>query len=107
VNIWAVGAHVDFKPLDQTLLQLGGAYIQFVEDVASKTTTGLPVTTKANVVDTDNKLGTSLYIRLTQGIVDGLQLKAAFGYLFADKGFTPNTNDDNAYKFAAGLFWSW
>ncbi|HYA03620.1 MAG TPA: hypothetical protein VEI04_10965, partial [Syntrophobacteria bacterium] len=129
VNIWAVGAHVDFKPLDQTLLQLGGAYLQFVEDVASKTSTGLPVTASGaagsataaggaaaggnttlpagTVLQKDNKLGTSVYIRLTQGIVDGLQLKAAFGYLFADKGFTPNTNDDNAYKFAAGLFWSW
>jgi hypothetical protein len=106
-NIWAIGAHVDFKPLEKTLLQAGGAYLQFVEDVPSKTTTGLAPTSRAQVQDTDNKLGTSLYLRLTQGIVDGLELKAAFGYLFAENGYTPNSKDDDAYKFATGLFWSW
>jgi len=106
-NIWAIGAHVDFKPLEKTLLQFGGAYMQFVEDVPSKTTTGLLPTSKAQVLQEDNKIGTSLYVRLSQGIVDGLELKAAFGYLFADDAFTPANNDDNAYKFATGLFWSW
>jgi hypothetical protein len=97
VNIWAVGAHVDFKPLEKTMLQAGGAYMGFVEKVIADAATGKQ----------DDTLGTSLYIRLTQGIVDGLQLKAAFGYLFADNGFAPVANDDNAYKFATGLFWSW
>jgi len=106
-NIWALGAHVDFKPLEKTLLQAGGAYLQFVDDVPSKTTTGAPSTSKAQVLQEDKAIGTSLYLRLSQGIVDGLELKAAFGYLFADKAFTPNSSDDNAYKFATGLFWSW
>jgi hypothetical protein len=99
-NIWAIGVHADFKPLDQTLIQVGGAYMQFVEDVVSKVNDD-------GSVDTDNKLGTSLYARLTQGVVDGLQLKAAFGYLIADDGYTPEKNEDNAWKFATGLFWSW
>jgi hypothetical protein len=99
-NIWAIGVHADFKPLDQTLIQVGGAYMQFVEDVVSKVNSD-------GSVDTDNKLGTSLYARLTQGVVDGLQLKAAFGYLIADDGYTPENNEDNAWKFATGLFWSW
>jgi hypothetical protein len=99
-NIWAIGAHADFKPLDQTLIQVGGAYMQFVEDVVTKVNAD-------GTVDKDNKLGTSLYARLTQGIVDGLQLKAAFGYLFADDGYTPTGTDDNSWKFATGLFWSW
>jgi hypothetical protein len=106
-NIWAVGAHVDFKPFEKTLLQAGGAWLQFVEDVPSETTTGLPPTSKAQVRAEDNVIGTSVYLRLSQGIVDGLELKAAFGYLFADDAFTPNNNDDDAYKFATGLFWSW
>jgi hypothetical protein len=97
VNIWAIGAHVDFKPLEQTMLQLGGAYMMFVEKVIADAATGKE----------DDSLGTSVYLRLTQGIVDGLQLKAYFGYLFADDGFAPVKNDDNAYRFAAGLFWSW
>jgi hypothetical protein len=97
VNIWAVGAHVDFKPLDQTLLQAGAAYMGFVEKVVANASNGKE----------DDTLGTSLYIRLTQGIVDGLQLKAAFGYLFADDGYAPVANEDDAYKFATGLFWSW
>jgi len=106
-NIWAIGAHVDFKPLEKTLLQAGGAYMQFVEKVPSRTTTGLTPTSTAQVRQEDDKLGTSVYLRLSQGIVDGLELKAAFGYLFADKAFTPNDKDDDAYKFATGLFWSW
>jgi hypothetical protein len=95
-NLWAIGAHVDFKPLDQTLVQVGGAYMQFVEDVVADPDGGK-----------DDKLGTSLYLRVSQGIVDGLQLKAVFGYLFADDGFSPGKNDDDAYKFAAGVQWDW
>ena len=103
-NLWAVGAHVDFKPLEKTLLQIGGAYMQFVKDVPSRTSNQLPTGT---VEDEDNKLGTSLYIRLAQGIVDGLELRAAFGYLFVDDAYSPVKNDDNAYKFATGLSWYW
>ena len=103
-NLWAIGAHVDFKPLEKTLLQIGGAYMQFVKDVPSRTSNQLPTGT---VEDEDNKLGTSLYIRLTQGIVDGLELKAAFGYLFVDDAFSPVKNEDDAYKFATGLSWYW
>jgi len=106
-NIWAVGAHVDVKPLPKTLLQAGGAYLQFVEKVPATTTTGAAPTSNAQVLSESDKLGTSVYLRLSQGIVDGLELKAAFGYLFAEKGFTPNSKDDDAYKFATGLFWSW
>jgi hypothetical protein len=97
-NIWAVGAHVDFKPLEQTLLQAGGAWIQLVRERPS------------NIEDpgeTDDAIGPSVYLRLTQGIVDGLQLKAAFGYLFADDGYSVAKDEDDAYKFATGLFWSW
>ena len=103
-NLWAIGAHVDFKPLEKTLLQIGGAYMQFVKDVPSRTSNQLPTGT---VEDEDNKLGTSLYIRLAQGIVDGLELRAAFGYLFVDDAYSPVKNDDNAYKFATGLSWYW
>ncbi|HVO83820.1 MAG TPA: hypothetical protein VMU60_05295 [Syntrophobacteria bacterium] len=112
-NIWAIGAHADFKPLEKTLVQAGGAYLQFVDDVPSKTTTGLlpagatVAAQKAQVLQQDKPIGTSLYLRLSQQIVDGLELKAAFGYLIAGKAFTPQENDDNAYKFATGLFWSW
>jgi len=103
-NLWAIGAHVDFKPFEKTLLQVGGAYMQFVEDVPSRTSNQLPTGT---VEEKDNKLGTSLYIRLAQGIVDGLELKAVFGYLFADDAFSPVKNEDDAYKFATGLSWYW
>ena len=106
-NLWAIGAHVDYKPFDQTLLQVGGAYIGFVRDVASETANGLPASATNPALKEDDKVGTSLYIRMSQGIVDGLQLRAVFGYLFADDGFTPNKNDDDAYKFATGLQWDW
>jgi hypothetical protein len=100
-NIWAIGAHVDFKPLDQTLLQFGGAYMGLVEKRFTDNATD-PTNTKE-----DDTIGTSLYLRLTQGIVDGLQLKAAFGYLIPRQAYTAWHNDDDAYKFATGLFWSW
>lgn len=70
--------------------------MQFVEDVVSDPDGG-----------EDDKLGTSLYLRVNQGIVDGLQLKAVFGYLFADDGYTSGKSDDDAYKLAAGLQWDW
>jgi hypothetical protein len=101
VNIWAIGAHVNFKPLEQTLIQVGGAYMGFAEKVYKNIASDPADTSK------DDTLGISLYARLTQGIVDGLQLKAAFGYLFADDGYAPVSSDDDAYKLGVGLFWSW
>ena len=107
-NIWAVGLHADFKPLDKTLIQFGAAYMGFVEKVASRTSDGLaPDATLSNVIEKDDSLGGSFYLRASQGIVDGLTLKAAAGYFFADEGFTPHRKDDDAYRFAGGLFWSW
>ena len=107
-NIWAIGAHADFKPLDKTLIQFGGAYMGFVEKVASRTSDGLPAdATLSNVNETRDSLGGSFYLRGSQGIVDGLTLKASVGYFFADEGFSPHRKDDDAYRIATGLFYSW
>ena len=107
-NIMAIGIHGDIKPLDKTLIQVGGAYMMFVEDVAGTTSDGNIYQPGVNTVDSkDDSLGYSFYARLSQGIVDGLTLKAAAGYFVADDGFTPNNKDDNAYRLAMGLFWSW
>jgi hypothetical protein len=70
--------------------------LQFVEDVTSSRA-GSP----------DETLGTSMYLRLTHGITDGLQLRAAFDYLYSSDGSRQTKGDDDAYKVAAGLFWSW
>jgi hypothetical protein len=40
-------------------------------------------------------------------VVDGLTLKAEAGYFVADDGFTNNNKDDDAYRLAMGLFYSW
>lgn len=95
-SIRAIGGHVHFMPLMETALQLGGAYLQFVEDV-----------TTSRLGNRDESLGTSMYLRLTQGITGSLQLKAAFDYLFPSDGTRQARGDEDAYKVAAGLFWSW
>jgi hypothetical protein len=46
-------------------------------------------------------------LRANQGITDGLALKATFNYLFTGDAYAPSKNVDDAYKVAAGLFWSW
>jgi hypothetical protein len=97
-NIWALGVHGDIKPLEKTLIQVGGAYMAFVEKVPDDAS-------KPN--SEDDSLGYSFYARLSQGVVDGLTLKASAGYFIADDGFTDNNNDDNAYRLAMGLFYSW
>ena len=96
-NIMALGIHGDIKPLEKTLIQVGGAYMMFVENVYSD----------AAGNDKDDSLGYSFYGRLSQGVVDGLTLKAEAGYFVADDGFTPNKSDDDAYRLAMGLFYSW
>ena len=96
-NVFAIGAHADWKPLEHTLVQPGIAWMKFAEDVDSNGDGTLD----------DDSLGFSLYARLNQGITDGLALKGTIAYLVADDGYTSNTNDDNAIKFALGLFWSW
>jgi hypothetical protein len=107
-NIWALGVHADIKPLEKTLIQVGGAYMGFVEDVADKTSDGNVYEPGVNTVDSkDDTLGYSFYGRLSQGVVDGLTLKAEAGYFVADDGFTPNNKDDDAYRLAMGLFYSW
>ena len=100
-NIWSIGAHVDIKPLEQTLIQPGIAWMKFNEDVLSQ------VDDLVSPLQTDDELGFSAYVRLNQGITDGLALKATFGYLFAGDGYSALKDDDDAYKFATGLFWSW
>ena len=99
-NIWAIGLHGDFKPLDKTFLQVGAAYMQFAEDVIEEF--------KSDGRTSEGKdLGTSLYLRLAQGITDGLTLKATIGYLLPGDAYSTVSNEDEAYKFATGLFWSW
>jgi hypothetical protein len=100
-NIMAIGAHVDIKPLEHTLLQPGIAWMKFAEDVYSQIDEVTGPTQK------DDDLGFSAYVRLNQGITDGLALKATFGYLFTGDGYSALKDEDDAYKFATGLFWSW
>ncbi len=100
-NIWAIGLHADFKPFEQTLIQPGLAWMRFDEKVLSQSDS------LSNPTKKDDDLGFSLYLRASQGITDGLTLKATFNYLFAGDGYSPSKNDDDAYKVAAGVFWSW
>jgi hypothetical protein len=95
-SIRAIGGHLQFRPSMDTAFQLGGAYLQFVEDVTSS---------RSSV--RDETLGTSMYLRLTHGITDSLQLKAAFDYLFPSDATRQARGDEDTYKVAAGLFWSW
>jgi hypothetical protein len=97
-NMLAIGLHGDFKPADQTLIVVGGAYMMPVEDVDGD---------GDGKFNDDDAYGTGLYLRLSQGITDGLKLKAAVGYLLADDGFEKGDNDDDAYRMGLGLFWSW
>lgn len=99
-NIISIGAHADFKPLEKTLIQPGIAWMQFAEDVVEDVRSD-------GSLSTGKDLGFSAFVRLNQGITDGLALKATFGYLFAGDGYSPSKDDDDAYKLAAGLFWSW
>jgi hypothetical protein len=95
-GVRAIGGHLQFRPLMDTALQLGGAYLQFVEDVTSS---------RSN--NRDESLGASMYLRLTHGITDSLQLKAAFDYLFPSDATRQARGEEDAYKVAAGVFWSW
>ena len=81
-NIWSIGVHADFKPLEQTLIQPGFAYMQFAEDVVENARTAAELAAGLSP-ETGKDLGFSAYLRLNQGITDGLALKATFGYLFA------------------------
>jgi hypothetical protein len=105
-NIISIGVHADFKPLEKTLIQPGFAWMQFAEDVVENARTAEEIAAGLSP-ETGKDLGFSAFLRLNQGITDGLALKATFGYLFAGDGFTPNNDDDDAWKVAAGLFWSW
>ena len=96
VGIRAIGGHLQFRPSMDTAFQLGGAYLQFVEDAASSPSSAR-----------DETLGTAMYLRLSHGITDSLQLKAAFDYLFPSDATRQARGEEDAYKVAAGLFWSW
>ena len=97
-NMLAIGAHVDIKPLDKTFIQVGGAYMMPVEDVDSD---------GDGEFDDDDPYGTSLYVRLQQDIIDGVQFKFAAGYLFTDDGYTASKAADDAYRVALGVFYNW
>jgi hypothetical protein len=95
-NIRAIGGHLDFRPMMETVFQLGGAYLQFVDDVTS-----------SRGGTREESLGTSMYLRLTHGFTDGFQVRAAFDYLFPGDDKRQMKGDEDTYKVAAGLFWSW
>jgi hypothetical protein len=97
-NIWGIGAHGTFAPMEKSLLKFGVAYFQFLEDVYENPT-----------LTSDGKdLGFSAYVRYTQAIVDNLSFKTEFGYLFAGDAYSAvKKSTDDAYKIGAGLFWSW
>jgi hypothetical protein len=97
-NMLALGAHVDLKPADMTFIQVGGAYMMPMEDVD---------TNGDGSTDGDDAYGTSIYARLQQGIVDGVQLKVVAGYLFTDDGYAPRNASDDAYRLAMGVFYNW
>jgi hypothetical protein len=100
----ALGAHVDLKPADQTFIQVGGAYMMPLEDV---TTDDRGTVTTADDKTDDDPYGSSIYVRLQQGIVDGVQLKAVAGYMFVDDGYSSNSTTDDAYRVAMGVFYNW
>jgi hypothetical protein len=103
-NMLALGAHVDLKPADQTFIQVGGAYMMPLEDV---TTDDRGTATTADDKTDDDPYGSSIYVRLQQGIVDGVQLKAVAGYMFVDDGYSSNSTTDDAYRVAMGVFYNW
>jgi hypothetical protein len=97
-NMMAIGAHVDLRPADQTFIQLGAAYMAPVEDVD---------TNGDGSTDDDDAYGSSIYARLQQGIVDGVQLKVVAGYMFTEDGYTAGNASDDAYRIAMGVFYNW
>jgi hypothetical protein len=97
-NMLAFGAHVDLKPADQTFIQAGAAYMMPVEDVDGD---------GDGLINDDDAYGSSIYARLQQGIVDGVQLKVVAGYFFTDDGYAPDSKSDDAYRVAMGVFYNW
>ena len=97
-NMMAIGAHVDLRPADMTFIQLGAAYMAPVEDVD---------TNGDGSTDDDDAYGSSIYARLQQGIVDGVQLKVVAGYMFTEDGYTAGNASDDAYRIAMGVFYNW
>ena len=103
-NMLAIGAHADLKPADTTFIQVGLAYMMPVEDVVTDDR-GTAITTDDKT--DDDPYGTSVYARLKQDIVDGVQLKVGIGYFFTDDGYSPSDSSDDAYRVAMGLFYNW
>jgi hypothetical protein len=97
-NLLGIQVNVGGNVTDTTYLQGGFAYLQHAEDVVSDSTT--------SPIKLDDKIGYELFLRLVQDVVDGLQFKGGFGYLFADDGYSTAPNDDDAYALNLGFFWS-
>ncbi|SMC17228.1 hypothetical protein SAMN02746041_00258 [Desulfacinum hydrothermale DSM 13146] len=95
-NLYTLYASVDWQALEATKLHLAYYYLGTAEDVVANAATG----------EKDDSVGSEVDFRLTQKVVDGLNLDVIGAYLFADDAFSGTKDDDDAYEVGARLQWA-
>lgn len=106
-NLWMINFGVAYQALEKTKLTFNYYYAGTQAEVMSGLTTVYDPTSGLfyDFTTTSHTIGNEIDFYVDQGIVDGLNLRLVFGYLFAGSGYTIYNNDNDSWK--AGMVLDW
>jgi len=106
-NLWMINFGIAYQALEKTKLTFNYYYVGTQAEVMSGLTTVFDPTTQLfyDFTTTSHTIGNEIDFYVDQGIVDGLNLRLVFGYLFAGSGYTIYNNDSDSWK--AGMVLDW
>jgi len=105
-NLWMINFGVAYQALEKTKLTFNYYYIGTQADVMSGLATAYnPLVGFYDYTTYSTSIGHEIDFYVDQGIVDGLNLRLVFGYLFAGEGYTIYNHDGDTWK--AGMVLDW
>jgi hypothetical protein len=103
-NLWMINVGAAYQALEKTKLTLNYYYIGTQQDVLSGTF--YDPATRSWYGEYSKSIGHEVDFYVDQGIVDGLNLRLVFAYLWANDGYTIYTEDGNTWETGFVLQWN-
>jgi len=106
-NLWMINLGVAYQALEKTKLTVNYYYVGTQAKVLSGYDAYVnPINHLVYYYDTySNSIGHELDFYVDQGIVDNLNLRLVFAYMFSNAGYTIYNNDDDSWETGFVLSW--
>jgi len=103
-NLWMINIGAAYQALEKTKLTLNYYYVGTQEEVLSGTYYN-PIVNRW-YGEYSSSIGHEVDFYVDQGIVDGLNLRLVFAYLWANQGYTIYNNDGDSWETGFVLQWN-